>query len=377
MKNEVVIHSENDLQSRIYTIRGLPVMLDFDLAEIYGYEVKRLNQQVKRNISRFPDDFMFQLTKKEYENLISQIVISSENCDLVMSQNATSREPAILKSQIVTSSENNDLVKSQFVTSPKKEILMSQNATSSWGGTRKLPYAFTEQGIYMLATVLRGELAEQQSIFIMRAFRELKHYVQENLQFVTRNEMQLLSNSVLTIAEKQKKNDSEIKKICENIDKINENFVRHADFKNFVIYKGQKFEADVAYTDIYSLAEKSIFVIDDYVDIKTLDLLKHKKSGVQVILFTQNGYGRKGYLTASVVNDFNSQYPTLSIKPNPDCHDRFIIIDYKTVTEKAFHCGASSKDAGRKVCAINRFENATMVYPVVDKLLSQKDLILN
>ena len=344
MKNGIAIHSENDLQSRIYTIRGLPVMLDFDLAEIYGYEVKRLNQQVKRNISRFPDDFMFQLTKYEVE---------------------------ILKSQIVTSSENNDLVKSQFVTSRKETLFSGQE-----GGVRKLPYAFTEQGIYMLATVLRGELAEQQSIFIMRAFRELKHYVQENLQFVTRNEMQLLSNSVLTIAEKQKKNDSEIKKICENIDKINENFVRHADFKNFVIYKGQKFEADVAYTDIYSLAEKSIFVIDDYVDIKTLDLLKHKKSGVSVILFTQNGYGRKGYLTASVVNDFNSQYPTLSIKPNPDCHDRFIIIDYKTATEKAFHCGASSKDAGKKVCAINRFEDATMVYPVVEKLLQQKDLTL-
>ena len=372
MKNEIIIHSENDLQSRIYTIRGLPVMLDFDLAEIYGYEVKRLNQQVKRNISRFPDDFMFQLTKYEVEILKSQLVTSSENNDLVKSQIATSQETGILMSQNATSRDGKNLVKSQFVTSRTETLFSGQE-----GGVRKLPYAFTEQGIYMLATVLRGELAEQQSIFIMRAFRELKHYVQENLQFVTRNEMQLLSNSVLTIAEKQKKNDSEIKKICENIDKINENFVRHADFKNFVIYKGQKFEADVAYTDIYSLAEKSIFVIDDYVDIKTLDLLKHKKSGVQVILFTQNGYGRKGYLTASVVNDFNSQYPTLSIKPNPDCHDRFIIIDYKTATEKAFHCGASSKDAGKKVCAINRFENATMVYPVVDKLLSQKDLILN
>ena len=372
MKNEVVIHSENDLQSRIYTIRGLPVMLDFDLAEIYGYEVKRLNEQVKRNISRFPDDFMFQLTKYEVEILKSQIVTSSENNDLVKSQIATSRETGILMSQNATSRDGKNLVKSQIVTSRTETLFSGQE-----GGVRKLPYAFTEQGIYMLATVLRGELAEQQSIFIMRAFRELKHYVQENLQFVTRNEMQLLSNSVLTIAEKQKKNDSEIKKICENIDKINENFVQHTDFKNFVIYKGQKFEADVAYTDIYSLAEKSIFVIDDYVDIKTLDLLKHKKTGVPVILFTQNGYGRKGYLTASVVNDFNSQYPTLSIKPNPDCHDRFIIIDYKTATEKAFHCGASSKDAGRKVCAINRFEDATMVYPVVDKLLSQKDLIFS
>ena len=311
---------------------------------------------------------MFQLTKDEVAILKSQIVTSSESRNLVMSQNVTPRENEILKSQIATSSERRNLVMSQNATSRGSEILMSQIVTSSWGGTRKLPYAFTEQGVYMLATVLRGDLAEQQSIFIMRAFRELKHYVQANLQFVTRNEMQLLSNSVLTIAEKQKQSDAEIKKICENIDKINENFVQPADFKNFVIYKGQKFEADVAYTEIYSLAKRSIYVIDDYVDIKTLNLLKHKRFGVSVIIFTQNGHGRKGFLTASEVDDFNSQYPTLSIKPNPDCHDRFIIIDYKTVDEKVFHCGASSKDAGKKVCAINRFEDATMVYAVVDKL---------
>ena len=177
MKSEIAIHHNNDLQSRIYTIRGLPVMLDFDLAEIYGYEVKRLNEQVKRNISRFPDDFMFQLTKYEVEILKSQIVTSSEKSDLVKSQFATSRETGILMSQNVTSSEKSDLVKSQIVTSRKDKLFSGQE-----GGIRKLPYAFTEQGIYMLATVLRGELAEQQSIFIMRAFRELKHYVQENLR---------------------------------------------------------------------------------------------------------------------------------------------------------------------------------------------------
>ena len=335
MKNKIAIHSENDLKSKIYTIRGQQVMLDFDLAEIYGYEVKHLNQQVKRNIARFPEDFMFQLTKEEV-----------------------------------------DLVKSQIATSSKvEEILKSQIVTSSWGGIRKLPYAFTEQGIYMLATVLRGELAEQQSIFIMRAFRELKHYVLENRQFVTRNEMRLLENSVLTIAEKQQKNDAEIKKICENIDKINENFVNNTEFKNFVVYKGQKFEADVAYTDIYHSANKSIYVIDDYVNIKTLNLLKHKKPGVEVFLFTQNGNGKKGFLTESEVQDFNSQYPILSVKPNPECHDRFIIIDYKTSNEKVFHCGASSKDAGKKVCAINKFENTSLIYPVMEKLLAQKETL--
>ena len=131
----------DDIRSKVYMLRGQQVMLDQDLAEIYGYQVKNLNQQVKRNLTRFPEDFMFQLTKEEVE-----------------------------------------LVKSQFVTSRNIGYFEGQE-----GGRRKLPYAFTEQGIYMLATVLRGELAEQQSIFIMRTFREMRHYISQNQQFVTRN----------------------------------------------------------------------------------------------------------------------------------------------------------------------------------------------
>lgn len=145
-----------NIQNKVHAIRGQQVMLDYDLAEIYGYEVKRLNEQVKRNIARFPDDFMFQLTAEE------------------------------------------------------DELLKSQIATSSWGGKRKLPYAFTEQ------------------------------------------DMQVIQKS---------------------IDTLNENFVSDKDFKNFVIYKGQKFEADAAYIDIYQQAQKCIYVVDDYVNTKTLQLL--------------------------------------------------------------------------------------------------------
>ena len=336
MENEIAILNADDLRSRIYMLRGEQVMMDFDLAQIYGYEVKVLNQQVKRNINRFPEDFMFQLTKDEIE---------------------------ILKSQFVTSRADFPILKSQF-------------ATSSWGGVRKLPFAFTEQGVYMLATVLRGEVAEQQSIFIMRAFREMKHFVQKNMQFVTRDEMQILTNTVLSIERRQNQTEEEIKNIHQSIEKINENFVQPGELKNFVIYKGQKFEADVAYTDIYRSAEHSIFVIDNYTDIKTLNLLKYKKDDVAVTLFTQNGNGKRGYLTAAEVGDFNAQYPALVIKPNPDCHDRFVITDYKTKNEKVYHCGASSKDAGNKVCAINVFENAALVYPFVDALLRQPDTIL-
>lgn len=384
-KNSTIQNIE--LRSKIYTLRQTQVMLDFDLAEIYGYEVRTLNQQVRRNIARFPEDFMFQLTREEVESVKSQFVTLRQNADfqdieILKSNNATSNKADFVKSQNVISpqiidSQYSDRVMSQFANTTKDSLFAGQE-----GGTRKLPYAFTEQGVYMLATVLRGTLAEQQSIYIMRAFRELKHYMRENLQFVTRNEMQLLTNSLLTISqqnislkEKQEKTETEIKRIYESIDKINENFVQEIDFKNFVIYKGEKFEADVAYTDIYKLANQSIYVIDNYVDIKTLELLKHKKRNVNVILFTQNIHSRNGFLTNAEVADFNAQYPQLTLKPNPDCHDRFIIIDYKSAYEKVFHCGASSKDAGKNICAINQFENTALLYPIIDKYLTFNDIL--
>lgn len=248
---------------------------------------------------------------------------------------------------------------------------------------KKLPYAFTEQGIYMLATVLRGELAEQQSIFIMRAFREMRHYIKQNQQFVTQSEMRLvtakvseISVQVAGITDWKKKTEKDIENIRKSIDVLNENFVSDKDYKNFVIYKGQKFEADAAYIDIYQQATTSIYVVDDYVNTKTLQLLSQKKQGVAVFLFTENGHGGKGFLTTAVVSDFINQYPPLCIKANPDCHDRLIVIDYGLPTEQAYHCGASSKDAGRKLCAINKIENSVMIHPVVDDLLLSKDKII-
>ena len=327
----------DNICNRVYTIRGQQVMLDYDLAEIYGYEVKNLNQQVKRNIVRFPEDFMFQLTREEVESVKSQIVISREN-----------------------------------------NFFEGQG-----GGRRTLPYAFTEQGIYMLATVLRGELAEQQSIFIMRAFREMRHYIKQNQQFVTQSEMRLVTAKVsemsvqmATISDRQHKTEQNVEDIQKSIDTLNENFVSDKDFKNFVIYKGQKFEADVAYIDIYQQAITSIYVVDDYMNTKTLQLLSQKKRGVEVVLFTENGHGKKGFLTSAVVSDFINQYPPLRIKSNKDCHDRLIVIDYGLPTEQAYHCGASSKDAGKKLCAINKIENTEMIHPVIDKLLLGTDKVI-
>lgn len=268
-------------------------MLDYDLAEFYGYEVKALNQQVKRNIDRFPEDFMFQLKKEEVPKEFS-------------------------KSQIVTLNEKGD-----------------KRGTN----IKKMPYAFTEQGIYMLATVLKGQLAEQQSIFIMRAFREMRHYIKQNQQFVTPSELRLvtakvseISVQVAGVVDWKNKSEDRFDNIQRSIDALSENFVLEKDFKNFVIYKGQK-----------------------------------------IVLFTENGHGKKGFLSTAVVNDFLQQYPPLRIKPNADCHDRLIVLDYGEPTEQAYHCGASSKDAGKKLCAINIILETSMIHPVIDKLLLAPD----
>ena len=334
MADNTELMTIDDICNRVYVIRGQQVMLDYDLAEFYGYEVKALNQQVKRNIDRFPEDFMFQLKKEEVPKEFS-------------------------KSQIVTLNEKGD-----------------KRGTN----IKKMPYAFTEQGIYMLATVLKGQLAEQQSIFIMRAFREMRHYIKQNQQFVTPSELRLvtakvseISVQVAGIVDWKNKSEDRFDNIQKSIDALSENFVLEKDFKNFVIYKGQKFEADAAYIDIYQQAKKSIYVVDNYVNTKTLQLLSQKQEGVEIVLFTENGHGKKGFLSTAVVNDFLQEYPPLRIKPNADCHDRLIVLDYGEPTEQAYHCGASSKDAGKKLCAINIILETSMIHPVIDKLLSAPD----
>ena len=323
----------DDIRSKVYIIRGQQVMLDKDLAEIYGYDVKRLNEQVKRNINRFPEDFMFQLKASEITES--------------------------LKSQIAT-------------------LNVSKNKRGMH--IKKMPFAFTEQGIYMLATVLRGELAEQQSIFIMRTFREMRHYIKQNQQFVTRAEMELLSSKVTeisvqtaTVIDKQKQTEQKVDLIQKNVEQLSENFITDKDKKNFVIYKGQKLEADIAYIEIYQQAKKSIYVVDDYMNAKSLQHLSQKADGVEVVLFTENGKGGKGFLTKSLVTDFQNEYPSLRIKPNPDCHDRLIVLDYDEETEQVYLCGASSKDAGKKLCAINQITETAIIHPVIDRLLLLPD----
>ena len=263
-----------------------------------------------------------------------------------------------------------------------KSQIVTLNEKGDKRGTniKKMPYAFTEQGIYMLATVLKGQLAEQQSIFIMRAFREMRHYIKQNQQFVTPSELRLvtakvseISVQVAGVVDWKNKSEDRFDNIQRSIDALSENFVLEKDLKNFVIYKGQKFEADAAYIDIYQQAKKSIYVVDNYVNTKTLQLLSQKQEGVEIVIFTENGHGKKGFLSTAVVNDFLQEYPPLRIKPNADCHDRLIVLDYGEPTEQAYHCGASSKDAGKKLCAINIIIETSMIHPVIDKLLLAPD----
>ena len=294
----------NDFGNRIYTIRGKQVMLDYELAALYGYEVRALNQQVKRNIERFPDDFMFQLTKEEVEG-----------------------------------------VKSQFVISPFSNFYAGQE-----GGRRKPPYAFTEQGIYMLATVLKGKVAEQQSIFIMRAFREMRQFISNNALLFEK-----ISHIELKQLEYQKSTNEKLEKVFQYIEDQTES-------KQKIFFDGQIYDAFSFITSIVQKAQNEIILIDGYVDVVTLNILAKKNATVDVKIYT--------YASASITNNdivnFNAQYPTLTVEKTQIFHDRFIILDGKTV----YHIGASLKDAGKKCFAISLLEDTENAMNLINRLNS-------
>ena len=334
-KPEFSLIDENMLKSRIYTIRGLKVMLDADLAEIYGYSTKRFNEQVKCNIERFDEDFRFQLTREEYQS-----ILRSEK-PTIDQENLKSEKPTI-----------------------DQENLKSEIPTSSWGGVRKLPYAFTEQGIYMLMTVRRGDLAILQSKAIIRLFKQMKDYI------VAENRNLLGYDGIAQIAMQTERNTKDIAVIQSDLQKVMENFVDPSTFKHFLILNGQKLDADVAYTQIYGMAKKSITIIDDYVGVKTLDLLRGIAKGVSVTIYSdENGYES---LTEQIRKDFLKARPDVKFdkkRTNDKFHDRYIFLDYGLKGEKLFHCGASSKDAGNEITTIMQIENTEIYHVLMEKLL--------
>lgn len=290
MLQELDANIGGPIENKIYTIRGTQVMLDFDLAKIYGYDVRSLNQQVKRNISRFPADFMFQISMEEFDRVKSQLLASSGISDL--------------KSQIVI---------------------------SSWGGTRKLPYAFTEQGIYMLATVLRGETAERQSIFIMRAFREMRRFLQSNSHLFS--EISTIKKHLVESDIHHRKNDERIDELFSLMDRYN------IEEKQGVFFQGQIFDAYAKFESFIQSASKEIILIDGYVDLTVLERLAKKRKEVSVTIFTDP----RTPLTGLDLDRFNAQYPTLTLNHTTTMHDRFMIIDGTVL----YHIGASLKDLGK------------------------------
>ncbi len=255
-----------EIHNLIYNIRGKQVMLDADLAFLYHVETRTLNQAVKRNIDRFPEQFRFQLTAEENSDLKSQIVISS--------------------------SEDNNC----------------------HGGRRTLPYAFTEQGIAMLSAVLKSDVAVQVSIKIMDAFIEMRHFISSNALMFER-----ISAMELRQLEFQKET-------TEKFDQVFEYISDHEESSQRIFFDGQIFDAFSLISSLIQKAKTDIILIDGYVDTVTLDLLSKKQVNVAVTIHSMN---RGCKLTSTEIKDFNAQYPRLQVKYTSSFHDRFLILDHK------------------------------------------------
>ena len=351
MPRSLKIEVVDFIKNAIYTIRGVKVMLDADLAEIYGYSTKAFNQQVKNNIEKFDADFRFQLTKEEYQQVLKSKILTSKH---------------------LVDSSNSD--KSEL-----DEMLRSKNLTIELGQgkfSKYLPYVFTEQGVYMLMTVLKGELATQQSKALVRAFKALKDFVVDNATLIGQRE--LLQLSVQTT-----QNTSDIAEIKANmvtkadLAKVVHDFTDPNTRREYLILNGESVEANIAYSGIYKAAKKSIFIIDNYIGLKTLVLLKEASPSVQITIFSDN-IGRG--LHQCDFDDFHNQYPSIILNFRKTCgiyHDRYIVVDYNSGMERIFHCGASSKDADNKVTTITEVSDRQVYHPIVDALLLNPVLPLN
>ena len=366
VNTDIAIIDERTIRDRIYVVRGVKVMLDFDLAEIYGYETKNFNRQVKNNADRFEgDEFMFQLTREEVE-------------DLMRCKNFTSRIGNLFKGQS--------------------------------GGSRYLPNVFTEQGVYLLMTVLRGELAVRQSRALVMAFKTMKDYIVETQGLVWQRELLRLSMQTT-------ENVQEIRKVHEILDSqgkeltdLQIRLVEHDDIladalvrmnntvqkselapflkqfevpeyaKEYLIREGHPVRADVTYMDIYSRAKNSVYIIDNYINIKTLHLLQDVKPGVSVTVFSDNLQNK---LHLSDVSDFSTEFPNIPVSfitTGGIMHDRFIVLDYGKNGERMFHCGASSKDAAVKLTtAISELTSVDIIrqmHMLIDQMKGNPVLVL-
>ncbi len=295
MENEVKrlevqkIATNGEIKNLIYTIRGKQVMLDSDVAMLYHYETKNINKAMKRNIERFPEDFCFQLTKEELDKMWFQIG---------------------------TTSKNNNL---------------------KYRSGKYLPYAYTEQGISMLAGVLKNNIAIQVGISIIRAFIEMRKFISSNAQVFER-----LTNVEYKLLEHDKK-----------FDEIFDSLQKEENFKQKVFFQGQIYDAYSLIVKIIKRAKYKITIIDNYIDESILEMLSKKNKDVEVIILTSN----KSNIINLDVKKFNEEYPSLKISKTNKFNDRFILIDNKEL----YHCGASIKDLGKKCFGINKIEDKEII----------------
>jgi hypothetical protein len=271
-----------EIVSKIFAIRGIQVMLDFHIAEFFDVETKRLNEQVKRNEKRFPKHFMFQLNQAEWSSI--QIKIEG-------------------------------VLRSQFATTKR----------------RTLPYAFTEQGVAMLSSVLNSEIAIVVSIQIMDAFVKFRREIFTN---------SLIDFRLDKIESKQFETDKKFELVFRALEE------KETTPSNGIFFEGQLFDAYVFANDLIKSANKSIILIDNYVDETTLLMLSKSKPTCNTLIYTQK-------ISKQLELDLkkhNEQYPQITIKLLKTSHDRFLIIDLKEL----YHIGASLKDLGKKWFAFSK-----------------------
>lgn len=292
MENRLNIINHHFIENQIFTIRGIQVMIDRDLAILYGIETKNLNKAVKRNAERFPDSFQFQLTESEYEDL---------------------------KFQSGTSNEH--------------------------GGRRFLPYAFTEQGVAMLSAILRSETAVQVSIQIMNAFVGMRKLLINNAGLLQRIE---------NVENKLTLNDANFERIFTALESNN------ITPKQDIFFNGQIYEAYSFVIKLIEKAQKSIMLIDNYVDNSVLDMLAKKQINVAVTIVTQASTPLKPI----DISKFNQQYPTILLNHTKEFHDRFLVID----NQELYHIGASLKDLGKKCFAFSLIEDKQLLSNLLNKL---------
>jgi len=305
---------DENIKDLILIIRGMPVLLDSDIAMLYGYETRDLNKAATRNIERFPAEFRFQLTIEETEKLKESKHLTTRDRELLMFQNGTSKN---------------------------KDDASIENR----GGRRKRPYVYTEHGIIMLAGILRNKTAVEVSINITKAFVEMRRFLNTNRDVFAK--MVSIDNKLL---EHDRKFD-EVFDLLQQPEAIKQN----------IFFKGQFYDAFTLVIGLIEKATTDITIIDNYADNSVLDMLASKKAGTTATIITAN----PGKLSSGHINMFTVQHGAVKIVASNDFHDRFVILDHKEV----YAFGASLKDLGKKCFEVSKSEDPARFISYVQEVI--------